>query len=101
MLSHALKYSKAFSSKKGYSFWEKDFDGMAYKTMLRQLISKWGIMSIDMQKAVDGDMSTINENGTPNYVDVVDSEEIEPEAEKPITATAQSATKEINLDDLK
>ena len=33
------------------SFWFKDFDGMAHKTMLRQLISKWGTMSIDLQKA--------------------------------------------------
>lgn len=42
MEAHALKYSKGYQAKKGYTFWEKDFDGMAYKTMLRQLISKWG-----------------------------------------------------------
>lgn len=67
MLVHADKYSAAFSAQsyddlqagkiaekdmwKYSSFWYKDFDGMAYKTMLRQLISKWGIMSIDMQRA--------------------------------------------------
>ena len=45
MEQHALRYSKGYAAKKGYTFWEKDFDGMAYKTMLRQLISKWGIMS--------------------------------------------------------
>lgn len=37
------------------SFWYKDFDGMAYKTMLRQLISKWGVMSIDLQTAFETD----------------------------------------------
>lgn len=37
------------------SFWYKDFDGMAHKTMLRQLISKWGIMSIDLQTAFEAD----------------------------------------------
>ena len=42
---------------------------MAYKTMLRQLISKWGIMSIDMVSALDADMAVINEDGTKNYVD--------------------------------
>ena len=42
---------------------------MAYKTMLRQLISKWGIMSIDMQQAVEKDMATINTDGTYEYVD--------------------------------
>ncbi len=43
------------------SFWYKDFDGMAFKTMLRQLISKWGIMSIDMQEAFEKDGSEIYE----------------------------------------
>lgn len=69
MEAHALKYSKGYQVKKGYTFWEKDFDAMAYKTMLRQLISKWGIMSIEMQMAMDGDMAVINEDGTKEYVD--------------------------------
>lgn len=85
MLAHADKYSQAFSAAKYQellngkipqsemwkysSFWYKDFDGMAYKTMLRQLISKWGIMSIDMQTAMDKDMAAINEDGTAEYVD--------------------------------
>ena len=69
MEAHALKYSKGYQAKKGYTFWEKDFDGMAYKTMLRQLISKWGIMSIDMASAIDSEMAVINEDGTKDYVD--------------------------------
>ena len=69
MEAHALKYSKGYAAKKGYTFWEKDFDGMAYKTMLRQLISKWGIMSIDMITAMDSDMAIINEDGSETYVD--------------------------------
>ena len=79
MEAHALKYSSGYRAKKGYTFWEKDFDGMAYKTMLRQLISKWGIMSIDMtmQKALEADMAVINDNGTYDYVDNTEIE-IEP-----------------------
>lgn len=69
MEAHALKYSKGYQAKKGYTFWEKDFDGMAYKTMLRQLISKWGIMSIDMMSAMDADMSVINDDETKTYID--------------------------------
>lgn len=73
MEAHALKYSQGYKNdkKKGtaYTFWSKDFDGMAYKTMLRQLISKWGIMSIDMASAIDADMAVINEDGTKDYVD--------------------------------
>lgn len=56
MERHALRYSKGYAAKKGYTFWEKDFDAMAYKTMLRQLISKWGIMSIDLQNAFEQDV---------------------------------------------
>lgn len=51
------------------SFWYKDFDGMAYKTMLRQLISKWGIMSIEMATALDSDLAVINADGTKDYVE--------------------------------
>lgn len=75
MKAHAVKYSQGFAAdlKKGtkWTFWSKDFDGMAYKTMLRQLISKWGIMSIEMQTAIDNDMAVINEDGTHTYVDNV------------------------------
>lgn len=69
MESHALKHSKGYAAQKGYTFWEKDFDGMAMKTMLRQLISKWGVMSIEMQQAFEGDMAVIDDNGDKNYVD--------------------------------
>lgn len=61
MEAHALKYSMGYRAKKGYTFWEKDFDGMALKTMYRQLISKYGIMSIDMQKAFVNDMTVQTE----------------------------------------
>lgn len=79
MERHALKYSKGYQSKKGYTFWEKDFDGMAYKTMLRQLIGKWGIMSIEMVTAMDSDMAVIGEDGSKTYVDN------EPETDTPTT----------------
>lgn len=73
MVEHAKKYSPGFKRdiEKGtaWTFWSKDFDGMAYKTMLRQLISKWGIMSIELMTAVDADMAVINEDGTTSYVE--------------------------------
>ena len=69
MEAHAEKYSMGYKAHKGYTFWEKDFDGMACKTMLRQLISKWGIMSVEMQRAVESDMGVIGEGGTVDYVD--------------------------------
>ena len=92
MENHALKYSSGYKAKKGYTFWEKNFDGMAYKTMLRQLISKWGIMSIDMQHAFENDMTFTDDSGHVNYVeaddDVIDMaqhEEPKEKAESPET----------------
>jgi len=41
------------------SYWYKSFDDMAKKTMLRQLISSWGVMSIEMQTAMIDDNSAL------------------------------------------
>ena len=79
MEAHALRYSKGYAAKKGYTFWEKDFDAMAYKTMLRQLISKWGIMSIDLQTAFEQD----------NVVESGDFLETEQPTLSPVTDTPQ------------
>ena len=51
------------------SFWYKDFDAMAYKTMLRQLISHWGIMSIDLQKAFETDYTIEAGDGSRTFVE--------------------------------
>lgn len=75
MLAHADKYSAAFSASayerlqsgavpddemwKYSSFWYKDFDAMGMKTMLRQLIGKWGVMSVDF-RAYENDGKTLS-----------------------------------------
>lgn len=73
MLNHADKYSKAYRSdkEKGYSnsFWTSDFDAMAKKTMLRQLLGKWGLLTPELQKAYTSDMAVIDEDGNPEYID--------------------------------
>lgn len=104
MLAHADRYSQAFSAygttgrypKVSYddyvagkydpkdewkysSFWYKDFDGMSCKTLLRQLLSKWGIMSIEIQNAIQNDMAVINSNGTAEYVESVPAPQDVPE----------------------
>ena len=93
MMIHADRYSPAFSKEtyqkiqrneissrdmwKYSSYWYKDFDGMARKTMLRQLISKWGIMSTDMQEAIENDQqfADLTDNGN---LDFVDESEVQP-----------------------
>lgn len=73
MEAHAKKFSpgykKDLEKHTAWTFWAKDFDSMAYKTMLRQLISKWGIMSIDLVTALDADMAVIQEDGKKKYVE--------------------------------
>lgn len=66
---HAKKYSQSFG--KSFSPWsDKDqFDAMARKTVLKNTLSKWGIMSIQMQDAVTFDQSVQFEQGTPEYLD--------------------------------
>lgn len=101
MMAHAEKYSQAFKMNGGgkslellesgkipekemwkySSFWFKDFDGMALKTMLRQIISKWGIMSIDLQTALDKDMAVIRQDGTAEYVENESEETVVAEQE--------------------
>ncbi|WP_395025338.1 recombinase RecT [Robinsoniella sp.] len=112
MQEHADKYSNAFSLKvaeliaqgkipesemwKYSSFWYKNFDEMARKTMLRQLFQKYGApMSIDMVRAIDSDMAVINEDGMPDYVDndqkegeIVEEQEFK-EVKQPDQATVQ------------
>lgn len=67
------KHGKRFSQtyKKGFGLWKDDFDSMAKKTVLKNLLSKWGILSIEMQKAVKFDQSTVKdaETGDVEYID--------------------------------
>lgn len=97
MEAHALQYSQGYRAKKGYTFWEKDFDAMAHKTLLRQILSKWGIMSTELQTAVEADEAVIEEDGSKTYVD---NEEIidVPEA-KPAPAAAAPAKEETPAED--
>lgn len=104
MESHATKYSMGYRAKKGYTFWEKDFDSMAHKTMLRQLISKWGIMSIEIQQAINGDMGVIGEDGEVDFIDNEDTfqnaDAIDADYEVQEEETISPPTKEVNIDEL-
>lgn len=98
MMAHADQYSPAFSAEqaaklwrgeipeseawKYSSFWYKDFDGMACKTMIRQLIGKWGVMSLELQTAFEHDESFATpENATPMFIEEAP---VEKAAEKPM-----------------
>lgn len=75
---HGSKYSKTFTNDKG--LWNTDFEGMANKTVIKLLLSKFAPLSVDMQKAVITDQAVINDTETDDvtYIDnelvVIDKE---------------------------
>lgn len=98
MEAHALRYSKGYAAKKGYTFWEKDFDAMAFKTMLRQLISKWGIMSVELQQAFESDI--VSEQDT-DLMEASDMKLPEPSTEQlPPADAAAEGLEEVDLSDV-
>ena len=56
--AHARKFSDSY--KKGAGVWRDNFDAMAEKTVLKALISKWGIMSIEMETALQQDAEILS-----------------------------------------
>lgn len=118
MISHADKYSPAFSAAeyrkliageikeadmwKYSSFWYKDFDAMAKKTMLRQIITKWGVMSTEMQQIILQDEKIARFDGQEI---VVDDLTVMPEVTNEVTELDfkpeyTGVVEQINLDDL-
>lgn len=94
MENHAKRYSQSYSSQKDWvvkgSRWTTDFDSMAIKTVLKQLISKYGIMSIEMQTAITSDQAFIDNDNNPVYVDNQVSEEIKENANKTVLTIEES-----------
>lgn len=71
--NHAKKYSQAYrydlNDNKTSSKWTTDFDAMAKKTVIKMLLSKWGILSVEMQRAITDDQKTFDEDGNGDYGD--------------------------------
>src|SRR5436190_14377708 len=66
---HGGKYSKTFTNDKG--LWNTDFEGMAIKTVIKLLLSKFAPLSVEMQKAVISDQSVIHDADSEDvtYID--------------------------------
>lgn len=105
---HAERFSQGYKSGRG-SPWQSDFDAMAMKTVLKHLLSHWGILSIELQSAVRFDSSVVkDEEGelTPEFKDnderfqnakvakatVADPTDAPPGAEPPPATPAAAAT---------
>ena len=102
--THAMQFSQSYQSDHKYnkskSLWTTNFDAMAQKTVLKLLISKYGIMSIDMQSdamstALAADQAVIGNDGTYDYVENnvsaeinqhANTEELTPKLSEPLPA---------------
>lgn len=117
MERHADKFSMAFNLEaykklqagkipaadlwKYSSFWYSNFDEMAKKTMLRQIIGKFGPMSTEMARAFDADEQSlkVNDSGEPEILEAEVSqpaEEAEAKESAPVQKIEAPAKEEIN-----
>lgn len=110
MLDHADTYSQAFNKAdyksllegkipqkdmwKYSSFWYKNFDEMAKKTVIRQLLSKWGIMSVEMTEAYAKDQAEIKSDGSYDYID---SKEFESTNVEEVKETQEEKTASVKV----
>lgn len=73
MFAYATKYSKAFRNDQNkhtsHSFWTTKFEDMAKKTILRQLLGKWGLLTAELERAYTHDMAIEREDGSLDYID--------------------------------
>lgn len=73
MEKHAETYSASYRSdikwKSKKSFWSKEPIIMAKKTMLKQLLTKWGILSVELRNVLESDQAVIGEDGSKIYID--------------------------------
>lgn len=110
MLDHADTYSQAFNKAdyknllegkipqkdmwKYSSFWYKNFDEMAKKTVIRQLLSKWGIMSVELTEAYAKDQAEIKSDGSYDYID---SKEFESANVEEVKETQEEKTASVKV----
>ena len=93
--AHAARYSQTY--KKGYGVWKDNFDEMAKKTVMKQLLSKYAPMSIELQRATLADQSVIHEipadsnviDAAYSYPDNDSREQGETQPEKPTLTEAE------------
>lgn len=99
--AHGQKYSKTWNNQ--YGKWTTDFDAMCQKTVIKELLQKWGPLSIEMAQSIQADQSVIAniEEGRYEYPDNA-HEEISEEEASAIQEQArkdQAKQAELNLAD--
>ncbi|MBE0662832.1 MAG: recombinase RecT [Bacteroidales bacterium] len=90
IIAHAKKYSKSYEH--NASAWQTDFDAMAKKTVIRNLLSHYGYLSVEMMGAIEGDISSDTDlrdkdvkktTGSKEFVSDVEYEDVSDNGGKP------------------
>lgn len=98
--AHGKRYSKSYGQ--AGSQWQKDFNQMALKTVVKQGLSKWGPLSTQMQTAIQFDQAAVSEDGKPEYVDATaESSRTSDAPATPIPGPTEAATNEVGESNVK
>lgn len=76
--AHRIKNAKGFDKTKLTGAWRDNYDAMAIKTVLRNMLSKWGILSVEMQTAVTSDEKVFRVNENDDLIEETNLEDMEP-----------------------
>ncbi|MGX1432499.1 recombinational DNA repair protein RecT [Cytobacillus horneckiae] len=82
--AHRIKHNKMSDKKALNNVWKSDYDAMAMKTVLRNMLGKWGILSIELQKAFSEDETRAIKDITEDANEIEVIEAAPEEAQKPI-----------------
>ncbi|MFA5928619.1 MAG: recombinase RecT [Candidatus Margulisiibacteriota bacterium] len=75
---HGKRYSKSYDHQNGQ--WKTNFVVMAQKTVIKLMLAHYGILSIEMQMAVQADQAVVKADGEYDYIDAEEVSEKEPES---------------------
>lgn len=76
--SHRIKNAKGYDKEKLSGAWVDNYDSMAIKTVLRNLLSKWGLLSVEMQTAITSDEKVFRVEENSDLIEETDLSDMEP-----------------------
>lgn len=76
--NHRIKHSKAKDKQSLTGAWADNYDAMAIKTVLRNMLSKWGILSVEMQSAITSDEKVFRVDENNDLIEETDLSDMEP-----------------------
>jgi recombination protein RecT len=94
--AHAQRYSQSYRGK-FESPWKTHFDAMAKKTVVKNELSRWGVLSVQFQEALNADQAA-DVDGEASYVDAPESEPVKPAKKPPLESKPEAKTIELKAE---